>query len=129
MFKKHCKTYHNTMFFLEPSPAQHLQKNIKKQIGNHPKILKTGARRPPETASEKHPPKNIKKNGKIPKMCDFGVPKISHFRYLFVFGSVFWGMFFGSGFRRPPGTILEDFGVVSEVCLYVFLKMLGGARF
>ena len=63
------------MFFLEPSPAQHLQKNIKTQFGNHPKILQNGARRPPETASEKHPPKNTTKNGKIPKMCDFRVPK------------------------------------------------------
>ena len=63
------------MFFLELSPAQHLQKNIKNQLGPHPKILKNGARRPPETASEKHPPKNTPQNGKIQKMCDFGVPK------------------------------------------------------
>ena len=59
----------------------------------------------------------------------FGYPKITHFQYFSVSVDVFWGMFFGSGFRRPPGIIFEDFGMVSELCFYVLLKMLGGARF
>ena len=38
MFQKHCKLQYRTMFFLEPSPAQELKKNTKKQYQNLFKI-------------------------------------------------------------------------------------------
>ena len=61
MLKEHRKTQYKTIFFLEPSPTQHLQKNIKTQFGNHPQILQNGARRPPETVSAKTSPKKHNK--------------------------------------------------------------------
>ena len=39
----------------------------------------------------------------------FGHPKITHFRYFFDFCGVCLGIFFGSGFGRPPGTIFGGF--------------------
>ena len=60
---------------------------------------------------------------------EFWALQDTHFRYLSVSFDVFWGMFSGSGFRRPPGTIFEDVGVVSELCFHVLLKIVGGAWF
>ena len=40
-----------------------------------PKSSKNGARRPSKTAPKKYPQTNTAKIEKIPKMCDFGVPK------------------------------------------------------
>ena len=39
MSQKHCKLQYKTMFFLVPSPAQHVQKNMKTHLGNHLQIL------------------------------------------------------------------------------------------
>ena len=63
------------MFFLEPRPAQHLQKNTKKQVGNHPKILQKLCPEAFENRFRKSIPKNITKIEKTSKMCDLGVPK------------------------------------------------------
>ena len=41
--------------------------------------------------------------------CFLGTPK-SYIFGMFRFRVVFWGMFFGSGFWRPPGTIFKGFG-------------------
>jgi hypothetical protein len=64
MFQKHCKLQYRTMFFLEPSPAQHLQKNTKKQVENHSKILQKLCPEAFQNRSQKIYPKKHNKNRK-----------------------------------------------------------------
>ena len=39
MWTQRCKNKYETIIFVEPSHAQHLTKNIKNTIQNHPQIL------------------------------------------------------------------------------------------
>ena len=64
MFQKHCKLQYGTMFFLEPRPAQHLQKNTKKQLENHSKILQKWCPEAFQNRSQKISPNKHRKNRK-----------------------------------------------------------------
>ena len=64
MFQKHCKLQYGTMFFLEPSPAQHLPKNTKKHVENHSKILQKWCLEAFQNRSQKISPNKHRKNRK-----------------------------------------------------------------
>ena len=75
MFQTHCKLQYGTMSFLEPSPAQRVQKNMKntrrKPPPNPLKMVPGGLQKP----LPKNIPQKTTQKSKIPKMYDLGVPK------------------------------------------------------
>ena len=59
----------------------------------------------------------------------FWAPQNHTFSVFFDFCVVFWGMFFGSGFWRPPGIIFKGFGGGFRGVFSCFLNMLGRAGY